>query len=339
MRTAPGLSLRHAVALGLLHGPTELLPVSSSAHTTLVPWLLGWPYTELDPRPRKSFEVALHAGTAAALLARPPWGSDSYGAGASDATATESASQSRTRAGAGLDFLAAALIPPVLTGYALGAQIERRLGTPGTIAAGLLAGSVAMVAGEMYASGGMTRARGRVTRLRSTTTQPTDESDARAAADAGPCDGLALGLAQSLALIPGVSRSGATLAAARARGFSREDSDRLSWRVGLPVIAGAALLKGTRLARAGVPREPRLPLAAGAAGAFVSTLLSARVLDPERRASLLPASVAYRGALATLVVRRMRDNTTQHAPIPKKIKRSHSPPTRKGILRRSRPKS
>ena len=62
------LSLRHALALGLAHGPTELLPISSSAHTILIPFLAGWPYAELDPELRKSFEVALHAGTAAALL-------------------------------------------------------------------------------------------------------------------------------------------------------------------------------------------------------------------------------------------------------------------------------
>ncbi len=154
--------------------------------------------------------------------------------------------------------------------------------------------------------------------MRATTTPPTRESGARSAANAGPRDGLALGLAQSLALVPGVSRSGATLAAARARGFSREDSDRLSWTVGLPVIAGAALLKGMRLAREGTPRGLRLPLAAGTAGAFVSTLLSTQVLGPQRRAALLPASLAYRGALATLVIRRMRDNTSQHAPSSKK---------------------
>ena len=59
--------LRHAVALGLLQGPTELLPVSSSAHTTLIPWLAGWPYAELDAELRKSFEVALHAGAGLAL--------------------------------------------------------------------------------------------------------------------------------------------------------------------------------------------------------------------------------------------------------------------------------
>src|ERR1700686_5283909 len=66
-RAEPGLALSHAVTLGLVQGPAELLPVSSSAHTTLIPWLAGWPYAELDGELRKSFEVALHAGTALAL--------------------------------------------------------------------------------------------------------------------------------------------------------------------------------------------------------------------------------------------------------------------------------
>jgi len=61
------LSLSQALALGLLQGPTELLPISSSAHTALVPWLAGWPYAELDPALRKSFEVALHVGAGVAL--------------------------------------------------------------------------------------------------------------------------------------------------------------------------------------------------------------------------------------------------------------------------------
>ncbi|HWB69836.1 MAG TPA: undecaprenyl-diphosphate phosphatase, partial [Solirubrobacterales bacterium] len=59
---------RRAVALGLVQGPTELLPVSSSAHIVLVPWLAGWGWERIDPEVRKSFEVALHAGAAAALL-------------------------------------------------------------------------------------------------------------------------------------------------------------------------------------------------------------------------------------------------------------------------------
>jgi undecaprenyl-diphosphatase len=283
MRTLP---LGHAVALGLLHGPTELLPISSAAHTTLAPWLAGWPYDALQPRARKSFEVALHAGTAAALLRRSPGGGRA---------ARAPAEGERRGIGARLGFLAAALAPATLGGYALGEWVERRLGTPGTIATGLLAGSGGLLAGEAHAAG-----------------------RARAARDAGLLDGLALGLAQALALMPGVSRNGATLAAARWRGFSRRDCDRLSWSVGLPVIAGASLLQGVRLAREGTPRELRLSLAAGALSAFGSTLLSARLLDSKRRAALLPACCVYRAALALLVIRRMRDNTSRTSPYPKK---------------------
>lgn len=259
----PDLPLSHAVALGMLHGPTELLPISSSAHTTLVPWLAGWPYTRLDPKLRKSFEVALHAGAAAALLTRPRV----------------------IGKGGRASFLLPALAPAALTGYALGGTIERRLGTPATIAAGLLAGSIAMVASELR--GGR-----------------------RAATDADMYDGLALGVAQSLALIPGVSRNGATFAVARARGFSPPDADTLSWSVGLPVIAGAALLKGGQLAREGAPRELALPLAVGVTSAFFSTLASAAVLNKNRRVRLLPACATYRGVLAMYAIRRMRDNTT-----------------------------
>src|SRR5579862_10050688 len=60
--------LGQALALGALHGPAELLPISSSGHIALIPWLLSWRYGELDDELRKSFEVALHAGTAAALM-------------------------------------------------------------------------------------------------------------------------------------------------------------------------------------------------------------------------------------------------------------------------------
>ena len=69
-RGSAGQKLRvgQALALGALHGPAELLPISSSGHVALVPWLLRWDYDQLDDELRKSFEVALHAGTAAALL-------------------------------------------------------------------------------------------------------------------------------------------------------------------------------------------------------------------------------------------------------------------------------
>jgi undecaprenyl-diphosphatase len=264
------LSTRQAVALGLLHGPSELLPISSSAHTALVPWLLGWDYVKLDPGLRKSFEVALHAGTVLGLSARPPW---------SAGTAARAPGGSpRAR----LAALLCASAPPALAGYLFGARIERRLGTPSTIAAGLLAGAAAIGAAD---------ARGERTRV---------------AVDAGWRDGIALGAAQTLALMPGLSRSGMTLAAARLRGFDRADADRLSWQAGLPVIAGAALLKSVRQARGGGRAEHRRLLAAGGGAALLSAYASARALPARRRMRLLAGAVAYRAALAGIVLARVR---------------------------------
>jgi undecaprenyl-diphosphatase len=121
-------------------------------------------------------------------------------------------------------------------------------------------------------------------------------------------DGLALGLAQACALWPGVSRNGATLVAARLRGFARDDANVLSRHVALPVIAGATALKGYRLARRGLPPRMAAAFAAGTAASFASTLASARIVRTvDRGHSLLPYA-AYRTALAGLVVRRLRQN-------------------------------
>jgi undecaprenyl-diphosphatase len=181
--------------------------------------------------------------------------------------------------------LAAAIGPPAGAGFALGDAIERRLGTPRTIATALLAGAAAMGAAELSA-----RRRGR----------------SRLAREAGPRDGLALGVAQAVALAPGLSRSGLTTAAARARGFDPAEADRLSWRVGIPVIAGAALLKAVRQARAGIPPGQRAALGAGAVAALLSTLASARVLTSDVRVRLLFPTIAYRVVLAGVVAVRTR---------------------------------
>jgi undecaprenyl-diphosphatase len=116
---------------------------------------------------------------------------------------------------------------------------------------------------------------------------------------------LLLGFAQASALVPGVSRNGATLAVARARGFTREEANRLSRHVALPVIAGATLLKVVRLRRRGLPAGTRLPFAVGAAGSFASTLGSTWLIrQVERDRSLLPYAV-YRSALAAVVFWRL----------------------------------
>src|SRR3954462_5197589 len=111
----PELELPHALALGVLHGPAELLPVSSSGHIELVPWLMGWSYADLDGELRKAFEVALHAGTAAALLV------------ALRAEVGEAVTGFDRRT-AGL--VAGSFGPPALVGLAFERPIERRLGGP-----------------------------------------------------------------------------------------------------------------------------------------------------------------------------------------------------------------
>jgi undecaprenyl-diphosphatase len=121
-----------------------------------------------------------------------------------------------------------------------------------------------------------------------------------------------LGLAQALALVPGVSRNGATLAAGRFRRFTRADANRLSRHAALPVIAGATVLKGFRLARRGVGGDEARGLAAGALSSFASTLVSTWLIHQvERDRSLLPYAV-YRSALAGMIlVKRRRSDLPQ----------------------------
>jgi undecaprenyl-diphosphatase len=259
------LAAGQALLLGALHGPAELMPVSSSGHVSTIPWLLCWDYHRLDSDLRKAFEVALHAGTAAALLITLR---DEVGdaIGSMDATSAT--------------VIVLCTVPPAIAGYLLERPIERRLGTPPTVAAGLIIGSLAMAWADRA-------------------------PQTRRWSEAGVVDGLWLGAAQSCALIPGVSRSGATLAAARARRFTREDSGRLSRHAALPVITGATALKGFRLMRRGVPRRSRLPFALGAMASFGSTLISTRLIaQVQRDRSLLPYAV-YRTALASAVLIRL----------------------------------
>ncbi len=282
-RAERALPVRRAVALGLLQGPTELLPISSSAHTTLLPWLAGWGYDELDDELRKGFEVALHGGTAAALALL---------------TGPELVADARRIWHSRPAVLALALAPPALAGLALGPAIERDLGGPVAIALALAAGSAGMLGAEL-------RARDRQARD-GDPNRGGGRNRGRRLEDAGAGDGLAVGLAQAVALIPGVSRSGATVSAARWRGFARADAHRFSWAVALPVIAGAGLLQGLRLRRRGVPAGLGPALAAGAGAAFCSTLAAGGLLGGRTRECPAAPFALYRGALAGLVVLRAR---------------------------------
>jgi undecaprenyl-diphosphatase len=201
-----------------VQGAAELLPVSSSGHLALLPHLLGWRYPELPADVRKTFEVALHAGSAPALLLAL-----------------------RGRDARDPHLLALTLVPPALAGLLLERLVEERLGGPRSVAvAQALAGAALLAA---------------------------DSAPERRGAATG-ADHLAVGVAQALALVPGVSRSGAALTVARGRGLTREAAASLALRAAIPVTAGAGVLKGARILRAGVPRELHGPIAVGAAAAF-----------------------------------------------------------------------
>ena len=128
---------------------------------------------------------------------------------------------------------------------------------------------------------------------------------ARGRGDADAVDGLCLGIGQAAALAPGVSRNGATLTAARLRGFTREQSNILSRTVALPVIVGAALLKGGRLRKRGVSPANRRALAAGTAASFASTLTSQALIGLVERDRALWPYALYRSGLATLTLAKL----------------------------------
>ena len=246
------LSVRQALVLGLIQGPAEVLPVSSSGHLVLVPALLGWPYARLPADVRKAFEVALHAGAGAALL----W------------------LLRREAAGAARDPLGTALMgaPAAAIALALEDAIEERASDP-RIAAGAQIVSATLMAAA----------------------RPGSRSEA------GALDRLVVGAAQAAALVPGVSRNGATLTAARMLRFDRDTSARLSWQAGLPIIGGATVLKLVRLRQRGLDRELRAPFAAGAAAAFASTLIASPLLRVRRMRAL----AAYRIALGAFALHRL----------------------------------
>ncbi|HXR60186.1 MAG TPA: undecaprenyl-diphosphate phosphatase [Solirubrobacterales bacterium] len=254
-----------AIALGLVQGPAELLPVSSSAHIVLLPWLAGWDWDGVDPELRKSLEVALHTGAALALLI---------------GQRRMIGEELRQFDGRRALLLALSFLPAAAVGYGFERPIERHLGGPRATAFGLLAGAAAMLAADR-------------------------RPQRRGRGDATPADGLVLGIAQAGALAPGVSRNGVTLAAARWRRFSRDQANVLSRTIALPIIVGATALKGARLARRGTTPELRRALGVGVAASFASTLASQRLIHLVERDRALWPYAAYRVALATVVLKRL----------------------------------
>lgn len=240
------MNLIHAAVLGGLQGFTEVLPISSSAHLILVPWLLKWPESGL------TFDVALHLGTFLALSLYFWRDIIEMTVSFFDAVARRRLNSPARR----LPFLIiAATVPAAVAGKLFEHRIEEMFRSNP-----LLIASFLVVFGLLLGAVDLLGRRRRV----------LDELT--------PADALTIGLMQCLALMPGVSRSGITITAGLLLGFTREHAARFSFLMSLPIVAGAALLKTAHLFKHGIPSGEAMPMLVGIVFSAVTGYISVAFL-------------------------------------------------------------
>ncbi len=236
------MSIFHAIVLGLVQGLTEFLPISSSGHLILAPWLFGWnDFNDIEIQ--RAFDAALHLGTLVAVLFYLRADLVPYvREGLKVVVAPKKANKTIGRR-AWLFVLSA--VPAGIAGALAENWITEKLGTPALIAISLMLFGVVLVWAD-----------------RQTGTRDLDSFSTR--------DALLIGAAQVLALNPGTSRSGITITAARKFGFSRDAAARVSFLMSVPVIGGAVLLKLTKLANDGIPEGLLTPMIVGIIASGIS---------------------------------------------------------------------
>jgi undecaprenyl-diphosphatase len=269
------LSNWQALVLGLVQGATELLPISSSAHLILVPWLADWTYLEQNDEFNQTFDVALHLGTLIAVVGY-------FWRDLARYIAAWFGSLSR-RSVAGADeriawFLFVATIPAVIIGGAGETFIAEHLGEPWQIAILLAVFAVVLWVADQ-----------RPTR------RHIDSLRIR--------DGVIIGTAQAAALAPGVSRSGITISAARFMGLDRDAAARVSFLLLVPVTLGAVLFKGTTDVLLGdLPAGWEGPFVVGVLAAAASGLVAIVFLLGFVRHHTYAPFVVYRLIVAAIVL-------------------------------------
>ena len=219
------MSTLHAIILGIVQGLSEFLPISSSGHLIVVPDLFGWNDFGENDSLEKSFDVALHLGTLLAAL----W----YFRNDLLVYLRAALHSIRVRAVETTDarlawLLLLSAIPGAIAGAALESTIERELGDP------ILIGINSIVFALLLEWADHARS-----------SRGTEDYHGR--------DATVMGIAQALALAPGVSRAGVTISAGRWLHFDRQAATRLSFLMSIPIIGGATLYKGAQLARDGIP--------------------------------------------------------------------------------------
>lgn len=237
------LSDWQALALGVTQGVSELLPISSSGHLILVPWLADWRYLENNPDFNKTFDVALHLGTLVAVIAYFWADVVRYVAAFITFAKRRAIRTDDERLAVGI---AIATIPAGLAGAAGEDVIEKHLGQPWQIAIFLAVFGVLLWVADRQPE------RVRLHELRM----------GRA---------VAIGVSQILALMPGVSRSGITITTGRFSGLTRDAAARFSFLLLIPIVLGAVLYKGLK-------HVVLNPLPAGSTGPFVVGTIAAAAI-------------------------------------------------------------
>lgn len=264
------MTILQAIILGIVQGLTEFLPISSSGHLILVPWLFDWEYLLENPEFNKTFDVALHLGTFIALVVYFWRDIGALLAAWARTLKTRRADEPEGRL-AWLILLT--MVPAAIAGLLFEETIVNTLGSPWLIAVLLIVFGAVMWAVDRWS-------------------RKVREID-----DLGWRGALAIGVSQALALSPGVSRSGVTMVTGLLVGLTREAAARFSFLMSIPIIGGAALYSSIGLVQDGLPEGTAAAFAAGMVSAALSGFAAIWfLLAYLRRHSFLPF-VLYRFAV------------------------------------------
>jgi undecaprenyl-diphosphatase len=233
------LPISEAIVLGIIQGLTEFLPVSSTAHLALTPWLVTRLGLANWSDPGLTFDVALHAGTLFAILLyfwrtwiqiiRAALGGKVVRFSETSDSQADLTPEEQRRERQLLWYLIAATIPAGIAGALLEKHIETTFRAPVLVASMLIIVAIVMWLAERS----------------SKFSKPLSQIDAT--------DAMTIGVLQAFAVIPGVSRSGITIAGGLFRNFTRESAARFSFLLSTPIIGGAALLKLHHVMKEGLP--------------------------------------------------------------------------------------
>ncbi len=243
------MSVPQALVLGIVQGATEFLPISSSGHLVLVPWFLGW---DLDRQAAFIFDILVQWGTILAVVIY--FRRDLFAilrAWLLGIFRRQPFNEPAAKLGW---LLILASVPAAVLGLGLKSIVESTFAQPAAVSGFLLLTAVLLLASERLGRAGR-------------------KLEALTAADA-----LLIGVAQALALFPGVSRSGATMAGGITRGLNRTDAARFSFLMAVPVMLGAGIVALLDLAQSASASTQLAPLAVGFAAAALVGLAAIHFL-------------------------------------------------------------